>query len=43
MRPSNMSWPFDFTGIDEAAQRKLVREFARQIGMPITESDERLH
>ena len=32
-----------FTGIDEVAQRKLVREFARQIGMPITESDERLH
>jgi hypothetical protein len=32
-----------FTGIDDAAQRKLVREFARQIGMPITESDERLH
>lgn len=32
-----------FTGIDEVAQRKLVREFARQIGMPITESNERLH
>ena len=32
-----------FSGIDEVAQRKLVREFARQIGMPITESDERLH
>ena len=32
-----------FTGIDEVAQRKLVREFARQIAMPITESNERLH
>ena len=32
-----------FTGIDEVTQRKLVREFARQIGMPITESNERLH
>ena len=32
-----------FTGIDEVAQRKLVREFARQIGMPVTESNERLH
>lgn len=32
-----------FAGIDEVAQRKLVREFARQIGMPITESNERLH
>ena len=32
-----------FTGIDEVAQRKLVREFARQIGMPTTESNERLH
>lgn len=32
-----------FTGIDEVAQRKLVREFARQIGMPITESNERIH
>lgn len=32
-----------FSGIDEVAQRKLVREFARQIGMPITESNERIH
>jgi len=32
-----------FAGIDEVAQRKLVREFARQIAMPITESNERLH
>jgi len=32
-----------FGGIDEVAQRKLVREFARQIAMPITESNERLH
>jgi len=32
-----------FAGIDEVAQRKLVREFARQIGMPTTESNERLH
>ena len=32
-----------FTGIDEVTQRKLVREFARQIAMPITESNERLH
>jgi len=32
-----------FTDIDEVAQRKLVREFARQIGMPTTESNERLH
>ena len=32
-----------FTGIGEVAQRKLVREFARQIGMPVTESNERLH
>ena len=32
-----------FAGIDEVAQRKLVREFARQIGMPVTESNERLH
>ena len=32
-----------FAGIDEVAQKKLVREFARQIGMSITKSDERLH
>jgi hypothetical protein len=32
-----------FTGIGEAAQKKLVREFARQIGMPITENNEPLH
>ena len=32
-----------FSGIDEVAQKKLVREFARQIGMPITESNEQLH
>jgi len=32
-----------FAGIDEVAQRKLVREFARQIAMPISESNERLH
>ena len=33
----------EFAGIDEVAQKKLVREFARQIGMSITKSDERLH
>jgi hypothetical protein len=32
-----------FAGIDEVAQKKLVREFARQIGMSITKSDQRLH
>ena len=32
-----------FAGIDEVAQRNLVREFARQIAMPTTESNERLH
>jgi hypothetical protein len=32
-----------FAGIDEVVQKKLVREFARQIGMSITKSDERLH
>jgi hypothetical protein len=32
-----------FAGIDEVVQKKLVREFARQIGMSITKSGERLH
>jgi len=32
-----------FASIDEVAQKKLVREFARQIGMSITKSDQRLH
>ena len=32
-----------FASIDEVAQKKLVREFARQIGVSITKSDERLH
>jgi hypothetical protein len=30
-----------FAGIDEVAQKKLVREFARQIEVSITKSDER--
>jgi hypothetical protein len=32
-----------FAGIDEVAQKKLVREFARQIEVSITKSDERPH
>jgi hypothetical protein len=32
-----------FASIDEVAQKKLVQEFARQIGMSITKSGERLH
>src|SRR5215468_10774882 len=32
-----------FAGIDEVAQEKFVREFARQIGMPMTKSNEPLH
>jgi hypothetical protein len=32
-----------FAGIDEVAQKKLVREFARQIGMSIPKGEERLH
>jgi hypothetical protein len=32
-----------FASIDEVAQKKLVREFARQIGMPIPKSNEPLH
>ena len=32
-----------FVGIDEVAQEKFVREFARQIGMPMTKSNEPLH
>jgi hypothetical protein len=32
-----------FAGIDEVVQKKLVREFVRQIGMSITKSGERLH
>jgi hypothetical protein len=32
-----------FAGIDEVVQKKLVREFARQIGRSITKSGERLH
>jgi hypothetical protein len=32
-----------FAGIDGVAQKKVIREFARQIGMSITKSDERLH
>src|SRR5262245_9064073 len=32
-----------FAGIDEVAQEKSVREFARQIGMPMTKSNEPLH
>jgi hypothetical protein len=31
-----------FAGIDEVAQKKFIREFARQIGMSMTKSDERL-
>jgi hypothetical protein len=32
-----------FAGIDEVAQKKLVREFARQVEISITKSDERPH
>jgi hypothetical protein len=32
-----------FAGIDEVAQKKLVREFARQVETSITKSDERPH
>jgi hypothetical protein len=32
-----------FAGMDEAAQRKAGREFARDIGMFIRESDKSLH
>ncbi|HMC11684.1 MAG TPA: hypothetical protein VKH44_10355, partial [Pirellulaceae bacterium] len=32
-----------FAGIDEVAQKKLVREFARQTGMSIPKGEERLH
>jgi hypothetical protein len=32
-----------FAGIDGVAQKKLVREFARQIGMSIPKGEERLH
>ena len=32
-----------FAGVDEVAQKKLVQEFARQIGMSIPTGEERLH
>jgi hypothetical protein len=32
-----------FAGIDEVVQKRFVREFARQIGMSVTKSDQRLH
>jgi len=34
---------FRFAGTDEVAQHKLVREFARQIGMAMPKGEERLH